>query len=206
MKLIIIPFLLLFSTSFAQTIKNPSNFYFPPMNFIQEKVFHYRNQIDTAEVAIWKIKTIISGKDTTLQTTILNNENITETMLEKIQMGNSQILTYTLFRNDKSSSCTITDSFVYKLKQKIGERIKWLATFQDFNSPNTVTISKIREFESIDDKNQTFLDQLNINVIGAPNNYQYNIKSVYEIGIGLVSYKITRPDGQIKDFKLDSVK
>ena len=151
------------------------------------------------------MKTVLSNNDTLFQTVIINGNKVTEEMVEIISNGNSQILTFKLYNSDRSTNCTIIDSVVYKSNQNTGENIQWKVAFRDFNSPNTISLTKTRILESIDDKYQTFLDKMSMNVVGS-NTYDYTVKSIYEKGKGLISYEIIRPNGQKKLFELNEIR
>jgi hypothetical protein len=206
MRVILIPLLLLLISCSAQTKKFSDNYYFPPKILLSEKTYCFVNQKDTSEKAFWKMKTTISNGDTILKTTILNNNKVAEVMTEKIENGNSQVVGYTLYNAGKSSTCTIIDSVVYKFNQDKEETIQWKATFQDFNSPNTISLTKKRQLLSIDDNKQTFSDVMKLNQVGSSNIYEYSVKSIYEKGKGLISYQITRPNGEAKNFELTEIR
>jgi hypothetical protein len=206
MRVILIPLLLLLNSCSAQTKKPADNYYFPPMFLLSGKTYCFVNQKDTTEKAFWKMKTTISDGDTILRTTILNDNKVAEEMDEIIENGNSKVIGFTLYNAGKSSTCTIIDSIVFKFNQDKGETIQWKVTFQDFNSPHTISLTKKRQLQSTDDNKQIFLEVMKLSRVGSPNIYEYSIKSIYEKGKGLISYQITRPNGQTKDFELSEIK
>ncbi len=152
------------------------------------------------------MKATISPGDTILQTSIWNNNTLSEKVIEKIHNGNSKLISYTLYNGDKSTVCTIIDSSVYKTNQNKEDPIQWKVTFQDFNSANTISLTKVRRAQTINGDNQTFLDKIKMDIVGTPNSYEYSIKSNYAYSRGLVSYILTRPSGQIKNFQLVEIK
>lgn len=206
MRTILIPFILLFISCSGQTSKYIDNYYFPVSDFLSERTFLYVNQKDTSEKALWKMQTIISNHDTLFQTTILNNGKLSEKLIEKIQNGNSKIISYTLYNEGNESICSILDSTIYKTNQNLHEQIKWRVTFQDFYSTNTIGLTKVRKLKHLDNDKKIFSDEMQMDIIGTSNNYKYSLESVYQKGKGLISYTITRPDGQIKDFKFSDEK
>ena len=127
-------------------------------------------------------------------------------MIEKIHNANSKLIEYTVYNGDKSTVCTIIDSCVYKTHQNKEEPIQWKVTFPDFNSSNTISLIKVRQLQTITGDNQTFLDKIKMNIIGTSNSYEYSIESSYAYSKGLVAYKLTRPNGQIKNFRLVEIK
>jgi len=202
MRSIFIFSLLAFKVCSGQT----TNFYFSPDTFLVEKTYSFVNHKDTTEKANWKMKTIVTGSDTIFQTSIFNNDKPAEVMTEKVNNGNSKILTYTLFNNGKSSDCKILDSLVYKLNQKENEKIQWKVEFKDFNSSNIITLTKTRNLQSIVSDKQAFSDTMRIDIVGNAIPYIYFVNSIYEKSKGLISYKITRPNGQVKEFELTAIK
>jgi hypothetical protein len=202
----LIPFLLIFVSCVGQNSKDPANFYFPPTSFLTEKTYCFVNQNDTTEKMLWKMKASISPGDTIFQTIILNNNSLSEKVIERIYNGNSKLISYTLYNGDKSAVCTIIDSSVYRTNQNKEESIQWKVTFQDFNSQNIISLTKVRQVEAITEDNQTFLDKIKMTMVGSSNSYEYSVKSSYASNKGLVSYKLTRPNGQIKNFQLVEIK
>lgn len=152
------------------------------------------------------MKTSISTGDTIFQTIIWNNNILSEKVIEKIHNGNSKLISFTLYNGDKSTECKIIDSFVYKANQNKEETIQWEVTFQDFNSANTISLTKVRQVRAITGEKQTFLDKIKMNILGSTDSYNYSIQSTYAYGKGLVAYKLIRPSGQVKDFQLTEIK
>lgn len=206
MRTVLIPFLLFFISCNRQTIKQVDNYYFQVSDFFVERTFCYVNQTDTSEKALWKMQTILSNHDTLFQTTILNNGKLSERLTEKIHNGNSKIISYTLYNEGNESVCSIIDSMIYEANQKMNEQIKWSVTFQDFYSTNIFGLTKVRKLKSLVNDKKIFSDEMQVDIIGTSNNYKYSVESVYQKGKGLISYKITRPNGQVKDFKYSDEK
>lgn len=201
MRTILLPFLLFFISCSGQINNEVDNYYFPVSDFLVERTFCYINQKDTSEKALWKMKTFISNHDTLFQTTIINNGKLNELLLEKIQNGHSKIISYTLYDEGNESVCSVIDSIIYKKNQNLHEQIKWSVNFQDFYTTNTIGLTKIRKVTRLENNKKIFSDEMQVNVIGTSNKYNYSLKSVYQKGKGLISYTLTRPDGQIKEFK-----
>ena len=61
-------------------------------------------------------------------------------------------------------------------------------------------LTKVRKLKSLVNDKKIFSDEMQMDIIGTSNNHKYSVESVYQKGKGLISYKITRPDGQVKDF------
>lgn len=152
------------------------------------------------------MKSSVVDGDSIFQTIIYNRGVMAERIIETVQKGSYKIRLYTLYHNDKSSDCNIIDSLVYKADQKIEEQIQWAVTFTDFESANIVGLTKTRKLESTSLNKQAFLDSMKVDVIGTSTQFEYSLYSIYENGKGLISYKITRPNGQIKHFDLAEVK
>jgi hypothetical protein len=188
-------------------LKIDNNCYFPVKEFVNEKTYVYTNQNDTTETAIWKMKTTILNNDTLLQTTILDNQNrIIDLMVENVINGNSKIITYFIYDYDKQgtefvSNCTILDSTVFKVNQVMGENIKWSVTYKSYLSDNLCKLTKVRTLKENDTNQKTFYDQMTLTSDGLQT-YNYSVVSVYQKDKGLISYKVTLPDGKVKDFKL----
>ena len=200
-RYILIPFCFFFLQCNGQNIKQIDNYYFPFKNFLNERSFCYVNQNDTSEKAIWKMKTIIVNHDTIFQTRIFTNGSLSEFINEKVENGSSKIISYKLYNEGNESKCLIVDSLIYKQNQNNSEEIKWRVTFKDFYSENKLGLTKIRKVKSKDEKNVIFSDEMTMEIIGTTKSYNYGIESVYESGKGLISYYITRPNGQNKYFK-----
>lgn len=201
MRTILLPFLLFFISCSGQINNEVDNYYFPVSDFLVERTFCYINQKDTSEKALWKMKAFISNHDTLFQTTIINNGKLNELLLEKIQNGHSKIISYSLYDEGKESVCSVIDSIIYKKNQNLHEQIKWSVTFQDFYTTNTIGLTKVRKVTRLVNDKKIFSDEMQVNVIGTSNKYNYNLESIYQKGKGLISYTLTRPDGQVKEFK-----
>ena len=206
MRIILIPILLAAISCNGQVPKHSTGFYFPVATFTTERTYCFVNQNDTTEKSLWKMKAIILKGDTTFQTIIFNNNKPAEKMVEEIHNGNSKILSYTLYSGERSSICTIIDSSVYKINQRKDEAIQWKVTFRDFNSSNTISLTKRRQLQSNNKDTQTYLDKMNMNIAGTSGKYEYFMESIYKRGKGLISYKLTLPTGQVKNFILSDIK
>ena len=211
MRILLFPFLLLFVCCSGHTQQN-DNCYFPINTFLSEKTYCFVNQNDTTEKSYWKMQTIISNSDTILKTSIYDSKNrITELMTENILNGNSNMASYTLYYYDSegnklTSECKIADSFVFKAGQGNEEQIQWKVSFKDFSSPNICELTKVRTLKTNIPNKRTFSDQMKFTVIGTNQEYEYSMTSIYQKDKGLISYKLTLPDGKVKDFVLINIK
>jgi hypothetical protein len=207
MRKFLIPFIALLTCCASQSEQN-GNFYFPIKTLLTEQTYCFVNQNDTTERSYWKMKTSISNSDTILKTSIYDGKNrITEIMTERVLNGNSNIASYTLYDYDSQgnqipSNCSIIKSSVFKALQKNDEQIQWKVGFNDFRTQKPCELSKSRVLKSTIGDKKTFSDQMDFAVTGTKQGYQYSMLSVYEKGKGLVSYKLTLPDGKVKCFVL----
>jgi hypothetical protein len=211
MKNLFIPFLFLFSACSGQS-NECINCYFPVKGLLTGQTYCFVNQNDTTEKSYWKLQTIVSGPDTLFQTEIYDRNNrLTETMTEKIEKGSSSIISYTLYDYNPEgirleSDCKILDAVVFKEKQKKGEEIQWKVNFKDNHSSSTCELTKIRTLKSTSPDQRIFDDQMKFAVLGTTQGYKYAMTSVYQKNIGLVSFALTLPHGEVKDFVLTNRK
>jgi hypothetical protein len=206
MRIITIPFLVISLSCNGQIKKHFRGYYFPVKSFLKERTYCFVNQMDTADKSFWKMKTMITGKDTLFQTIIYNNHILTEKIIEQIDNGNSKMLSYMRYERDKPLPCKVVDSVVYKVDQVKNEIIRWKVTFQDNNSPSKISLTKARRLQSVNNQKQTFIDKMNVHILGTSEKYEYTVQFVYEKGKGLISYKIMQSDNPIKDYRLIEIK
>jgi hypothetical protein len=155
---------------------------------------------------MWKMKADYSRGDTTFYTSIFNSKGLSESMVEKIENGNSTMQSYVLYNGANSSTCTIIDSSIYKTNQHPSESIQWKVTFADFNSSSQMSLKKKREILSSKEDSLSFLDRMTMGVVGTAEKYEYFVESTYKAGKGLVSYKVNVPNRPEKNFLLVEIK
>jgi hypothetical protein len=195
---------------FSCTEKNSSvDYYFPVKDFLVEKTDCFVNKNDTADKAYWKMKTIISGKDTLMQTRVYDGDwRIVDSIVEKVTNGNAELRSYTLFdypeEKKVQSNCTIIKPAVFKRDQHNGESIEWKISFKDPRSLDLSELSKTRSQVSENGKQKVFFDKLKFRNTITGRGYDYEATITYEKGKGLISYKMVLPDGTEKNYELVS--
>lgn len=197
--------ILLLTRCSSQTGTASNDYYFPLNKLLEGKSYHYVNPADSTDQTVWKLKSGISGKDTILETIIYNNGEMAEEMTELVRQGNSKFVTYNLYRDGNMARCSITDSAIFERNQQLNKSIQWSISFKDPTTNDSVNLSKTRELQSMDNKRKIFLDHMEVRLPEKSVLYTYSILSTYEMGTGLVEYKITRSNGQVRDFKLAKI-
>jgi hypothetical protein len=187
------------------------DYYFPLKDFMVEKTNCFVNKNDTTEKSYWKMKTIISGKDTLLQTRVYDNDwRIVDSCTERVSNGNSEFISYTLFDyadgNKVQLNTTLLKSNVFKRDQHNGESIEWKVSFKDPRSIGKSELTRTRSLISTDAKKKIFFDKMLYANITTGAHYQYESTKIYQKGKGLVSYKMVLPDGTEKNYELVSSK
>lgn len=194
----------------AQKVEQSSNYYFPVKDFFTERTDCFVNKNDTTDKSYWTMKTYLSGRDTIFQTSIYDSEKrILDFTTEKVINGNAKINSYILYDYDSegtkiASECVVLDSVLFKPSQVIGESIKWRIKFRDFRYRTDCELSKVRTLVSEEGNKKVFTDEMSFNVVGSSSGYKYKATMVYQKGMGLVSYKMTLPNGIEKDYIIQS--
>lgn len=189
--------------------KSKSNYYFPITKFKGINVYKFENLMDSTDKSSWHMKTIYSGKDTLLKTTIVDaQERVTEVITEKISGGNSTMSSYFIYNYDSkgvsyNTSCEIIERDIYRANQQVGENIQWKVAFYDPQSQKC-ELTKTRTLNEIKDNQKIFGDEFSLSIPEKAFIGKYSVESVYEKNKGLVSYKLKLPNGVIKEMILMS--
>jgi len=184
------------------------DYYFPYSEFTQQKTYCYVNMNDTTEKSYWVMQTKIEGKDTLFCTTILDTKKQkSEDLIEKVIENGTQIQKYNLFKpedNQFTAECKVIESSVFDWKMNQGQTITWKVEFPEFNSKQTIEMTKNRTFEKIDTVNNMvfFEDKMSMTLKGTDQKFEYQVETHYKRNIGLISYKVIRANAKTKDFRL----
>ena len=211
-KLIIISLGLFFLTACSgqkkQTSIDIKDYYFPYSEFTKQKTYCYVNINDTTEKSYWVIQTKIEGKDTMFCTSILDTKKQkSEDMTEKVFEYGTQIERYNLFKQEDkqlTAECKIIESSVFNWKMNQGQTITWKVEFPEFNSKQTIEMTKNRTFVKIDTVNNlvVFKDKMFMALKGTDQKFEYQVETYYKRNFGLIRYKIIRTNAKTKDFRL----
>jgi hypothetical protein len=201
-------FILICFAFFGCGDKGPSSgdYYFPMKDLLTERTDHFFNTNDSSDHVYWKMRSYVTGKDTFFRTMIYDlKHGLTDSTIEKVSNGNSDMIAYTLIDYDEENkpirtTCEVVSSAIFKRDMQLNERIEWKLGFIDFRSGKKSILSKTRELISLDAKQQIFHDHLKFEVPETMGGYEYDAKMVYEKGKGLVSYNLTLPGGQKKEY------
>ena len=185
----------------CQNNDKSDSYYFPVSKLEKESSYIYVDS-KNRDTAIWTMKSEVKHGDTLLISSIKNNNVLAERLIERVHRGESKIVAYTLFNNNRAMTCIINDSLVYSTKQEIGQTITWKITFDDPLTGNTYSLTKSRKLNSMSENLKTFDDEMLMNIVGTEKSFKYSLKSTYKKGKGLISYTINRPNTDPVNFVL----
>ena len=206
-KILILLAVLFVGKCFGQIVPftgNLEEYYFPYKKMFKAVTYVYKNYNDTTDEYIWKMQTIVSQKDTLLDTKVFDAKDIlVEETINKISNSDVVMTNYSMHKITEDSIINfqgdIHDSLVFSFHHQLNESIRWQVQLQEPVFKTTLLMTKNRVFDGYEPHSQTikFTDKYFMTV--ADKEYLSHINYTYYAKVkGIVKYSIIVSDGITK--------